>query len=349
MKTSDALILVALSGLLSSCYVLDQAFKQNSMLNRREPIDEVIARPSTLPELRKTLLYVKDVIAFAKAQGLNTKRAYEYYVPLGQDAISYVVYAAEPLQLKSKTWWFPVVGEVPYLGFFEKADRDEEAEKLKAAGYDVATSHVGAFSSLGWFEDPIYEPMLARKSASLATLLFHELAHRSYWSIGSAKFNENLAEYVGVSLTKLFLPSYFGETIAEQEIKYAEDMSADRKLYDEWLKELKAALEKLYSQNIDDKAKLQAKARVYGEFLSTKFPAFQTKNYQSIKNKIWNNARVLSASLYSPELDRFAKAHRCLGAVNVGQFLVALKVAEDEMGDAFAALDSLCQRPAHVD
>jgi len=107
--------------------------------------------------------------------------------------------------LESITWWFPIVGRVPYLGYFSKADRDSKASELRTEGYDVYETGVGAYSSLGWFDDPIYSPMLRRSEADFAHLIFHELTHRTLWIRGSVEFNENLAEYAADFLLEKLL------------------------------------------------------------------------------------------------------------------------------------------------
>src|SRR5690606_18969091 len=108
-------------------------------------------------------------------------------------------------RLEFVTWWFPVVGSVPYIGYFDKADRDAKATELKQQGYDVSVGGAGAFSSLGWFEDPIFSSMLDRGPADTAHLFIHELTHRTLWIPGSTEFNENLAEYVSYRLTPQYL------------------------------------------------------------------------------------------------------------------------------------------------
>lgn len=326
---------------LSGCYVLSQGLTQNSLLNQRKSITEVLADPSTDQGRKERLLFVRSVLAYAAEQGFNTKRAYEYFVDLDQDAVSYIVYAAEPLELKSKEWWFPIVGQVPYLGFFAESDRDEEAAKLRDEGFDVIIGRVGAFSSLGWFEDPIYSSMLRRNFGSLAHLLFHELTHRSFWSMGSVRFNENLAEYVASVVTPMFLRQHFGAAANEHLAKY-ENNREDKKLYKVWLGRLKADLDKLYASPLSNEAKLKEKRAVFARYLEVGFPSFRSAGYKALKTKDWNNARVISSSLYSPDLSIFEKAHRCSGGDKISAFFEKLADAEDEADSAFEALELVC-------
>ena len=333
------LIFLAACFCLTGCYVMNQALVQNSLLNSRKPVSEVIQAPETSKKVRKKLKFTQKVLRCAAEEGLNTQRAYDYFVAIDGDAVSYVVYGAEKLKLESVTWWFPVVGTVPYLGFFDPKKRDEEALDLVSQGYDVSKGSVGAFSSLGWFEDPIYSPMLRRSDASLAHLFLHELIHRSFWSQGSVRFNENLAEYCSLLLTEKFL---LKEGRKRDLVMFLARRS-DRKKYKIWLKDLKEALTDLYAKPLDEPTMLSEKAKVFRVFLSDRWPSFESKGYRNIKNREWNNARVVSASLYSPDTERFAKAHSCLPGSSVGEFLSRIKEAEMEYDDAFEALDSLCR------
>lgn len=326
---------------LSGCYVLQQAWHQNNLINGREPIEAVRRDPKTPDALRSKLDLATDVIAYADEQGLHTERSYRYFIDTPHNAVSFIVQAAKPDALEFKTWWFPVVGRVPYLGFFDVKDRDREARKLEAEGWDVATGGAAAFSSLGFFEDPLYRPMLKQADADLVHLLFHELTHRTFWSNGSAKFNENLAEYVGLTLTRRYLKDK--GRAQDYETFLAE--RRDRNLFRGWLAALRKELTALYgSRHKMAGDQLAAKkAGVFETFTTEKLPRFETARYRWVAEKKWNNASILAASLYTPDTARFERAHACFGADKpVRAFLDALKLAEDRHDDVFRALDSLC-------
>ncbi len=324
---------------LEGCYVTKLAIKQNNLFNSRRKITDIIEDQTTDDKLRKKLIFLQDVLQFASEQGLNAKGAYSYYIDVPGNIISHLVYAAEADQLKPVKWWFPVVGRVPYRGYFEKSERDEKATALKEEGYDVYTTEASAYSSLGWFEDPIYSSMLRRRKESLAHLIFHELTHRTFWYPGSVKFNENLAEYVAEIVTIRFFQKRNGQKIIERYLQ----VKADRDLYKKWLKDLKGELEDFYKKNQNKKRDvlLSEKSTLYQSFLNDKKPEF--KRYDFIGKSDWNNARVLAASLYAPETDRFKKAHKCLKDSSIALFFSALKKASKKFDKQFQALDSLCQ------
>ena len=323
---------------LSSCYVTRQAVYQNNLFNNRELISDVLRQGDLKPKERQQLVELQAILSYAGTQGLNAKGAYLYYIATDKPVVSYLVYAAFADRLESKTWWFPVVGRVPYLGFFKREAREAKLEELQEQGFDVHRSGVGAFSSLGWFEDPIYTSMLRRSRADFAHLIFHELTHRTYWSPGSVRFNENLAEYVGEVLTERYLKS----RQADKEWQDYIGKRGDRKIFKNWLESLRQALNKLYKNPPPSREQLLAeKARLFELYTKgDQRVAFEERDY--IGKKPWNNARVLANSLYSPDLDRFRRAHGCLKTDSLPEFFTALEDREGEHDDQFKVLDSLC-------
>lgn len=322
----------------SSCYTVDQAFHFNNLFNSREKITDIIKQGRYSQKTRDALVRVQEIVAYAKKQGLNVDDAYEYYISMENGDVSYIVSAADPVAFKFKTWWFPFVGSVPYLGFFDINDRNEKAQSLSVS-YDVHVATVGAFSSLGWFEDPIYTPMLKRTEASLANLLFHELTHRTFWAQGSVRFNENLAEFVGYQMAIKYLKDK-GEA---QKLQTFLNRYGDRRVLKAWLKELKKDLEQVYEdERLDYEGKLQKKKATIARYQNEKMPQFKDPRYVKVAKRDWNNASIMGAGLYSPDFTEFEKAYVCSNAENAGQFLEALKSVETDEMSEFAALKSLC-------
>lgn len=325
---------------LSGCYVVKQAYYQNGLINGRREVTSVVADQSTPAEVKAALAQTQEIMDYAQSEGLNTKGAYRYYVDTPEPVVSYLVFAAYQDRLESKTWWFPVVGSVPYLGFFAKADRDAETKKLTAEGLDVHESAASAFSSLGWFEDPLYKPMLLRKKhRDLAHLLFHELTHRTVWVADSVEFNEALAEYVADQMTA----AYLTKRGMQSELDEMRLEQKDEKLFKEWLGKLKAALATYYDSKPAQGELMAGRERIFKEYLSAaKLPTFSSLAYKNISTRAWNNATVLGYSLYTPDHERFVRAHRCLGDVPIREFLRKLGEVAVNHESGFAALDSFC-------
>ena len=336
MKHLLALVAIGLN--LGGCYVARQALSFNSLYNSRVPVEAVLHDPMASPRIKSGLALTRELLNFAGTQGLNVESSYRYFVQNDEGGVSFIVQAAESDRLKFVTWWFPFVGSVPYLGFFDRSERDAKARSLREKGYDVHVGRAEAFSSLGWFEDPIYASMLMGGEHDLAHTLLHELTHRTFWAQGSAEFNENLAEYAAQFLTVAFLKSKG----REEEVQRYRAEREDKSLFRRWLGQLRDALEQSYA--LPDQAldmRQEAKRRIF-EHALTNLPAFKTTDYGWIKGAAWNNATVLAAGLYSPDLARFERAHACTGFAPMGVFLSKLKAAEGKDPDGFDALTSLC-------
>ncbi len=330
---------------LTGCYVTRMAVHHNDLFNSRRPVESVLEDPETPPKTRESLLLVHKIMKYAESQGLNTHGAYRYLIETKEPVVSYIVQAAEADRLEFYTWWFPVVGSVPYTGYFEKSERDEKANELRKSGYDVSVGAAGAFSSLGWFEDPIFSSMLKRGEPDLAHLFLHELTHRTLWVPGSTEFNENLAEYVATTLTVRYLTGHHDE----KALKQYEAKRGDKILFCDWLKTLKTALTEFYAkaQPLPREEFKRKKAAIFERFQKAPLkPKFQVVDY--VQGEEWNNASVLGSSLYAPDLGRFAKAHACYGHDKpVSAFLAELKLRGDAGADPFATLDGMCAQ-AHA-
>jgi predicted aminopeptidase len=190
--------MLAAAALLSGCQTAryyGQAIRgQCEILARRQPITEVIADPQTSPELRERFRLVLMLRSFAEEQlGLPVGSDYLDYVDLQRPYAVWNVYAAPEFSLEPKTWWFPIVGRLKYRGYFSEQSAREYAEQLRAQQYDVHVEGVRAYSTLGWFSDPVLNTFIGLKDSDLAELLFHELAHQRLFISGDTDFNEAFA------------------------------------------------------------------------------------------------------------------------------------------------------------
>lgn len=342
MKFRRIIWLALLCLTLSGCYSIRQGLHQNELFNRRKPIHDILHDPATSDKLRGTLIDVAKILDFAQIHGLNADGAYTYYIDTSDSVVSYLVQAAYPDRFEFKTWWFPVVGEVPYLGFFSKRERDQLAETLASDGFDIHKAGVGAFSSLGWFDDPLFSSMLRRSDADLAHLLFHELTHRTVWIPGSVEFNENLAEYVGGYLTEQYLLATGNKELVDGYFA----RKGDKRKFRIWLKNLKKELAAFYKEAKGKELAsiLAGKQAILAKYMKEPLrPTFTKIDY--IGDETWNNASIMGASLYTPDIEMFEQAHACIGQGHLLQFLLKLKNAAEQLGDGFAGLESLCNQP----
>ncbi len=335
---------LVLSLLLSSCYVSKLAWHQGKLLNSRQKIAALINKDDTPPSLRQQLELSQKILAYAQRQGLAADNAYRYYVELGRNDISYLVRASPFDRLEAKTWWFPLVGDVPYLGYFNEQERDVYAAELAAQGLDIYKTTASAYSSLGWFDDPLYSTMLNHDQAALASLLFHELTHRTLWLSGQAEFNEHLASFVEVYLTR----QYLQELNLREELQSYEAGLADEALFAGWIKALEAELSVFYKEQKSEKREqalfLAKKSAIFERFVTQEVPRF--KRYKMLGDGPWNNARVLASSTYLPDYQRFYASFRCSKATSIGSYLSALREAWAKQGsdaDPYTLLDQFCK------
>jgi predicted aminopeptidase len=201
-RISIIVLLIAVALIVTGCQAASfytQAIRgQYQIMHARRAIPEVIADTNTTAELRERLQFVTDLRAFAtKELKLPVEGNYEDYADIKRKHVVWNVYAALEFSLEPKTWRYPFVGSLAYRGYFsEKAARDY-AQKLAQKGYDVYVAGIPAYSTLGWFNDPILNTFVFDAKNELADTVFHELAHHRVFAEGDTEFNEAFAMSVG--------------------------------------------------------------------------------------------------------------------------------------------------------
>ena len=187
--------------LLSACspvYVLRLGYEEARILWHRRPISDVLRRPELDPAVRDKLRLVLRVRAFAEHElGFRVGGSYASLTEVSRPPIIHVLTAAPQTSLEPYTWWFPIVGRVAYKGYFNRALARAEARRLEARGYDTAIRTASAFSTLGWFDDPLLPHLLDYDPETLANVIFHELFHSTFYLTGHTAFNESLANFAG--------------------------------------------------------------------------------------------------------------------------------------------------------
>lgn len=204
-------------------YLLRAAWEEGKILARRRPITALTSDSTTASALRAKLQLVLAARAFAQdSLGLRTGESFTTYSRLDRDTLVLVVSAAYRDQLKPYSWWFPVVGRVPYKGYFDFIAAQRAVHDLTAQGFDARAGAASAFSTLGWFNDPLLPTTLRTDSLTLANTVIHELTHNSYYAPGGAVFNESFANFVGSRGAERFFrtrgwPSAADEVVARWE------------------------------------------------------------------------------------------------------------------------------------
>jgi predicted aminopeptidase len=199
-KSSYVVFLLAVVAALAGgegCYYGHLAVGQTRLLVAREPMDEALERPDLDPKLREQLELVGEARGFANELGLEVGKQYTSYVDWPGDRVITTVVATQPGSVEAAGFRFPLIGRMPYKGFFDQERAAHEAESLRAQGMDVCIVAVPAYSTLGWLADPVTTPMLQTSDGRLVQTVIHELVHATVFAKGQPGFNEGVASFIG--------------------------------------------------------------------------------------------------------------------------------------------------------
>lgn len=241
-RRKKASLTLLLLWLLPSCYYAHLGSGQARLLLGREDIDTLLADPDTRAELRAPLERVKAVRRFASELGLDVGNRYTSYVEWPGDRIVTTVVATAPGEIEPTPFGFPIIGEVPYKGFFDPGRAEAEAVRLRAEGYDVCVVPVAAYSTLGWFDDPVTTPLLRGDPGELVETLLHELVHATVFTPSEARFNEGVATFVGQEAALRFFAAEEAEALPREERRIR-----DSRAVSDVLARLRASLAELYA------------------------------------------------------------------------------------------------------
>lgn len=249
--------------LLAACagptYYWQAARGQWSLSRDAVPVEQLLADPATPEDLLRQLSATRRMLAFAAQRlELPAEGAYTRWVATGRDAVVWNVVAAPEFSLTPKTWCFPVAGCVAYRGYFSREAADRLAGRLGERGLDVAVVPATAYSTLGWFDDPLLDTMLRGGELRTAAVLFHELAHRRVYAGGDTAFSESYARFVErVGVTEWLLANGRDAELPRWRAALA---LADRG--EALLLDARTALEALYAQDLGEDALRAGKAEV---------------------------------------------------------------------------------------
>jgi predicted aminopeptidase len=294
---------LAVMTVLAGCrvgYIMHAAVGEARLLANAVPIPQALTDGSLNPSQKERLLLVSDIKAFGEKElGLKKTSSYEnIYIGSAQPPI-YTIVAAPKDRLALKTWWFPVVGTMPYLGFFDLEDARDEREKLLQEGLDVVIGRAEAFSTLGWFSDPLTLNLIDGSEVDLAEIILHEMTHTTLYVKGQGAFNEGLAQIIGKRGAFLFLEKYRGPTHPHT----IEAMAAieDERLFSLFLNSVLEELQRLYGSDLPPEEKLRRRQDVFTrcrqDFESLK-SRFKTRRFIHFDQAPLNNAYLMALSLY---------------------------------------------------
>ncbi|QOC22926.1 aminopeptidase [Wenzhouxiangella sp. AB-CW3] len=302
-----AFCILWLSGCATVGWYGQAARGQMEMLCKRQPIEQVLADPETPETLREQLEVALAARAFAVTElGLPDSRSYTYYADLERDAAVWNVVATPRFSMDPKTWCYPLVGCLAYRGYFRDDSARRQADRLEKQGLDVAVMPAVAYSTLGWFADPVLNTMLARDEVWLVGLIFHELAHEKLFVRGDTAFNEAYAGLIEREGVRRWLRSR-GE---QQRLARWEEELALHTAFIKLLLEARLQLEALYEEGGPEEALADNKKAVF-EDLRERIRAFASANDRPVESR-WldgeiNNAHLASVATYEAGIEAFAR------------------------------------------
>jgi len=321
-------------------YLSRAGFEETRILQARRPINQVAADSSADPEVRAAMHLVLAARDYAAELGLDAKETYTTYATVPRDTLLLVLTAAPRNCLCPYTWKYPIVGRVPYKGFFDQAMARKEADRLESRGYDIYLRPAAAFSTLGWFNDPLLSTAIDKDSSEMAALVLHEIAHNTLYVKGATPFNESFAQLVGYRGAESFFRRA-GDTVNAQR---AAERWEDEIVLSGFYGTLSAKLDSLYHSAPDsaavDRGREEAGHWARAELEGPVAARLKTYRIGNLGDRPVNNARIIGARIYRTKLDLFEAYYQAHNR-DVAETVAALKVdLKDVPGDsAYAVLE----------
>jgi predicted aminopeptidase len=331
-------VVLALAGCGEPRYLLRAGWSEARLLWSRQPIPELLARPDLAPALRERLELTLAVRDFADdTLHLRVGRSYTTFAEVPSDATVYVVSAARRDRLESYAWRYPLVGALPYRGFFERDAADAAAAALAARELDVEVRPALAFSTLGWFADPLLSTAATEAPVAVAETVLHELWHATLFVPGAAAFNESAATFAGGRGAIAFFcsgPATDAGRCAEARRRWDDTRARGR-----ILGHLAARLRRLYAAA----PSLAVRERRRAELAGAAAGALARRGLGGRSELLPpNNARLLGELIYVTRLDAFDALAPTDAAL--GPALGAVASAARGVREPFAALETLARR-----
>jgi len=286
-------------------YVTRAGFEETRILQSRQPIARLVRDGATDPALRQTLGLVLETRDYAARLGLQAKQTYTSYSDVGRDTLLLVLQAAPKDCICPYTWKYPIVGRIPYKGFFDSRAAQREADRFTAKGYDIYLRPSGAFSTLGWFEDPLLSTAISDDSVELAATVFHEIAHNTLYVKSATPFNESFAQMVGYRSAEAFFRER-GDTLNAE---HAANRWHDEIVLGDYYSALVRRLDSLYRQK-PDSAALEAGRREAAVWARAQLTGpigqrLRTFRIGRMAERPINNAQLIGSRIYRTRLDLF--------------------------------------------
>jgi predicted aminopeptidase len=311
--------LVSLSLGLAGCntYVGSVITGELKLLSSVQPIDEALNDPNLDPTLHDKLAFVVQARDYAQnTVGLNVGHSYQTFADLGDRSLAWNLSASRKDAFEPYYWRLPLVGRLPYIGYFNLDEARTERDRLVGEGYDTLIYEVDAYSTVGVLPDPVTSALLRRDLYSLADTVIHELTHNTVFSAGNTTFDESMASFVGRTAGQEFLIATFGE--GSVEIVDARKAYADEDRFQAFMQQLEVDLQAVYGTDLSYDDKLAQRQTVITaaqqRFGSDVLPLMNDQTgYQPYTVFPFNNAFLLVNVRYYTDQDVFMAVYESTG------------------------------------
>lgn len=310
--------MILVAPVLGSCYVTTQGYHLARQQAAARPIDRLDR--SGLPESERRLLEEAERIRrFAVEElGLTDSGAYTVYYRSPRDHLVDVVSAAGEFSFERREWWFPFMGRFPYKGFYRRGGAERLAARLREQGWDVMIRPVEAFSTLGFFRDPLISFMAAYPTPRLAELIIHEKAHATLWVRGEGQFNEEFATFVGREGARRYIAKRYPEG-ADSMLAEWQARRQDSTRFRQDIRRLRDHLQEFYSasDNLPVELRRAGKheriAAFQRDFATSYDEHYETEAFRAFADISVNNAYIDLFETYSGSIERFEQFHADVG------------------------------------
>ena len=296
-------LLAATAALLPGCYYGHLARGQYELLSKREPIADLVSNPATDPQLRRRLERAMAARRFASRElKLPDNGSYTSYVDVGRPYAVWNLFATPELSTRAHEWCYPFLGCLAYRGYYDPERALKEAEKMRAEGYDVYVAGIPAYSTLGWFDDPLLST-IGGSDDDLAGTIFHELAHQVEFTGGDTAFNESFASFVEEEGLRQYLKE------APELVAAARERQRRERAFARLMLGARARLDAIYTGDEPDARKRERKAAEF-ERMRREYQQFKAAWNTGGRYDGWmagtpNNARLLPFGLYTQWVPAF--------------------------------------------
>jgi predicted aminopeptidase len=290
-------------------YILHAASHQFRLISDSVKVEDALKSDLIGSDQKERLRLVAAIKEFGETElGLKKTRNYQNVYLKPDQPIIYIISASPKDRLAVVSWWFPIIGDMPYLGFFDLGKAKKEKERLVRKGLDVNIGTAEAYSTLGWFKDPVTVNLLKKSTVELTEIILHEMTHTTLYLKGQSEFNENLANLVGKVGAILFMRKTYGDT--HPFTIEAENILADQRLFCSFITSLLEMLKFLYNSDISYEEKLAEREMIFKrslkEFADIQ-TGFKTDRYIGFGESGLNNAYLMSIGLYNRDFRLFEK------------------------------------------